>query len=140
MASGSRRKSRIVAFQTLFEAETGRRDPYDVDRVPYVLYFHDDEALHAAYWHDGFGTPASHGCVNLSLADARWLFDWAPPRLPPGWNVVEANAGDPAALWVLIETRTPLPATAAVNPPVGASHSIVYSAVRALKPKASNAR
>jgi lipoprotein-anchoring transpeptidase ErfK/SrfK len=44
-------------------------------RVPYTLYFHKSEGLHGTYWHDRFGTCESHGCVNLSLADARWLFD-----------------------------------------------------------------
>jgi hypothetical protein len=33
--------------------------------------------LHGTYWHDNFGTPMSHGCVNLSNADAQWLFNWA---------------------------------------------------------------
>jgi lipoprotein-anchoring transpeptidase ErfK/SrfK len=33
--------------------------------------------FHGAYWHDYFGTAASHGCINLSPADAKWLYDWA---------------------------------------------------------------
>ena len=43
------------------------------------MYFdYDAEALHGAYWHNNFGTPMSHGCVNLPLDFATWLFDWAP--------------------------------------------------------------
>lgn len=53
--------------------------PYDVKDVPHVMYFdYDAEALHGAYWHNNFGTPMSHGCVNLPLDFATWLFDWAP--------------------------------------------------------------
>ncbi len=53
--------------------------PYDVKDVPHVMYFnYDAEALHGAYWHSNFGTPMSHGCVNLPLDMATFLFDWAP--------------------------------------------------------------
>lgn len=82
-------------------------DPYVVDRVPYVLYFNKDEAVHGAYWHDRFGHRASHGCVNLSLADSRWLFDWAPPKLPVNWSVIEPKAAGLTSLWVLVEDRGP---------------------------------
>ena len=50
---------------------------YDVPAVPYVLFYDKDYALHGAYWHDAFGTPVSHGCVNLRVDDARWLYEWA---------------------------------------------------------------
>ncbi len=50
---------------------------YDVPAVPYVLFYDKDFALHGAYWHDSFGTPVSHGCINLRIDDARWLYDWA---------------------------------------------------------------
>jgi lipoprotein-anchoring transpeptidase ErfK/SrfK len=50
---------------------------YDYDRVPYVQYFYQDYALHAAYWHNSFGRPVSHGCVNLSVPEAEWLYHWA---------------------------------------------------------------
>jgi len=52
-------------------------DPYYFEKIPYVLYYAGSWALHGAYWHDQFGSPASHGCINLSPADARWLFEWA---------------------------------------------------------------
>ncbi len=50
---------------------------YDVPAVPYVLFYDGDFALHGAYWHNDFGFPVSHGCINLRVEDARWLFDWA---------------------------------------------------------------
>lgn len=51
---------------------------YYLPNVPYVMYFYRGYGLHGTYWHNNFGTPMSHGCVNLSTEDARWLFDWAP--------------------------------------------------------------
>ncbi|HEX2731745.1 MAG TPA: L,D-transpeptidase [Polyangiaceae bacterium] len=61
-------------------------DEYAMGDVPYVQYFSGGTALHAAYWHDDFGAPRSHGCVNLSPLDARWLFDWTLPRVPRSWH------------------------------------------------------
>ena len=62
------------------------RETYDLREVPYVQYFHEGFALHGTYWHDGFGRPRSHGCVNLSPRDARYLFDWTEPRVPEAWH------------------------------------------------------
>ncbi|MGH7246307.1 MAG: L,D-transpeptidase [Candidatus Levyibacteriota bacterium] len=51
-------------------------DAYDLPNVPYVMYFYHDFGLHGAYWHDNFGYPMSHGCVNMRQVDAKTLFDW----------------------------------------------------------------
>jgi lipoprotein-anchoring transpeptidase ErfK/SrfK len=51
---------------------------YDLADVPHVMYFFEDYAIHGAYWHNNFGTPMSHGCVNVNLPDAAWLYNWAP--------------------------------------------------------------
>ena len=54
-------------------------EPYEVKDVPYVMYFTDEgHALHGTYWHNNFGTPMSHGCVNLPMDVAEWMFRWAP--------------------------------------------------------------
>src|SRR4029077_3523444 len=74
---------------------TSATSVYAVERVPWVMFFHDDQALHGAYWHDRFGQRHSHGCVNLAPRDARWLFAWAPPALPAGWDAVLPLAGEP---------------------------------------------
>jgi lipoprotein-anchoring transpeptidase ErfK/SrfK len=63
-------------------------EEFELKDIPYVQYFEDGYALHAAYWHDDFGTPRSHGCINLSPEDARWLFGWTEPQLPRGWHGV----------------------------------------------------
>jgi hypothetical protein len=52
-------------------------DFYYLQEVPWTMYFDGDIALHGTYWHDGFGYRASHGCVNASITDAKWLYDWA---------------------------------------------------------------
>jgi lipoprotein-anchoring transpeptidase ErfK/SrfK len=63
------------------ETETMRNnDPSDfyyLDNVPWTMYFDGARALHGAYWRTRFGYPQSHGCINLSVGDSHWLFNWA---------------------------------------------------------------
>ncbi|OQA18217.1 MAG: putative L,D-transpeptidase YciB precursor [Chloroflexi bacterium ADurb.Bin360] len=51
---------------------------YYLPNVPHTMYFYRGYAIHGAYWHNNFGTPMSHGCVNLSLPDAEWFYNFAP--------------------------------------------------------------
>jgi hypothetical protein len=62
------------------------RESFDLRDVPYIQYFYKGYALHGAYWHDRFGRPKSHGCVNLAPNDAAWLFSWTEPHVPPNWH------------------------------------------------------
>jgi len=50
---------------------------YYLPNVPYTMYFYNGYGLHGTYWHHNFGTPMSHGCVNLSIPDSEWMFNWA---------------------------------------------------------------
>jgi lipoprotein-anchoring transpeptidase ErfK/SrfK len=50
---------------------------YFLPDVPYIMYFYKGYGLHGTYWHNNFGTPMSHGCVNLRTDEAAWLFNWA---------------------------------------------------------------
>ena len=50
---------------------------YYLPNVPYIMYFYGSYGLHGTYWHNNFGTPMSHGCVNLTIDDAGWLYNWA---------------------------------------------------------------
>ena len=59
---------------------------YAIQAVPWVMYFEKGYGLHGTFWHRAFGRVQSHGCVNLSPADAERLFDFASPRLPSGWT------------------------------------------------------
>jgi hypothetical protein len=52
-------------------------DGYDIPDVPYVMYFYEGYGFHGAYWHNRFGTPVSHGCVNLAVDKAKWLYTFA---------------------------------------------------------------
>lgn len=50
---------------------------YSLPNVPWVMYFYKDYGFHGTYWHNNFGTPMSHGCVNMTIPDAQWLYNWA---------------------------------------------------------------
>jgi lipoprotein-anchoring transpeptidase ErfK/SrfK len=71
----------------------GQRGFYEVEKVPYTQFFHKDYAFHGAFWHNNFGRPASHGCVNMATKDqnkrwpnvsedAGWLYRWGALGLP----------------------------------------------------------
>ncbi len=70
-------------------------DFYYLADVPWTMYFYQGYGLHAAYWHDDFGHPKSHGCVNLSPLDAYWLFQWTSPTLKPDQRAVRASPENP---------------------------------------------
>ncbi len=66
---------------------------YKLRDVPHVQYFHKNYALHGAYWHDVFGIPRSHGCINLAPADSLRLLQWTGPSIPPGWHGIRTEQG-----------------------------------------------
>jgi lipoprotein-anchoring transpeptidase ErfK/SrfK len=76
---------------------TTTMDAHEVDNkfelrdVPWVEYFEAGYAIHAAPWHDEYGRPRSHGCVNLSPIDARKVFMWTDPPLPTDWHAVYSS-------------------------------------------------
>lgn len=60
-----------------FEAD--RSDAYYLEDVPWTMYFDERRAIHGAYWRANLGFPQSHGCVNMSIGDAQWIYQWAQP-------------------------------------------------------------
>ncbi len=82
----------IFRIHTKFVSATMDSDEvgeeFELRDVPYVQYFEKGYALHGAYWHDRFGVPKSHGCINLAPEDARRIFFWTEPALPTGWYAV----------------------------------------------------
>jgi hypothetical protein len=58
--------------------EQDRSDYYYVEDVPWVMYFDQTRAIHGNYWHNNLGYKHSHGCVNVPVVDAHWLYNWAP--------------------------------------------------------------
>ena len=55
---------------------------YYLPSVPYTMYFYQGYGIHGTYWHNSFGRPMSHGCVNLPTPEAKWFFDWAEVGTP----------------------------------------------------------
>jgi lipoprotein-anchoring transpeptidase ErfK/SrfK len=71
--------------------------PYSYEEVPFTQYI-GRVALHGAFWHDQFGTPRSHGCINLSLADAERLFAFTKPHLGAGVAELAASERNPGTI------------------------------------------
>jgi lipoprotein-anchoring transpeptidase ErfK/SrfK len=63
--------------RTTMSGAYGMPDFYYLQEVPWTMFFDGDIALHGTYWHDGFGYRQSHGCVNMSITDSHWLFQWS---------------------------------------------------------------
>jgi lipoprotein-anchoring transpeptidase ErfK/SrfK len=96
-SSGRRKKDtppavyriRSKSSLTKMAAEEREASHYEVSEVPWATRFRSGLYFHAAYWHDRFGHVNSHGCVNLSALDARWVYDWTEPVMPAGWSELE---------------------------------------------------
>jgi lipoprotein-anchoring transpeptidase ErfK/SrfK len=84
ISSGAKSWTFEGKFAILYKVEYSPLKPpptstseYYIEGVPYFMTYAGNFGFHGAYWHDNFGTAASHGCINLSPADARWLYDWS---------------------------------------------------------------
>ena len=77
------------AIRDPMSGAAGSPRAYALQDVPWVMYFDGDIALHGTYWHDGFGYRRSRGCVNLSISDARWVYEWT------NGNPVDEESGEP---------------------------------------------
>lgn len=76
-----------IAAQRMEGGSRAAGDYYNLPNVQWVQYFYHDYSFHGTYWHNNFGTPMSHGCVNMTNADAKWLYDWASPTVEGyGWH------------------------------------------------------
>lgn len=69
----------------------GQPDFYSLQAVPWVMYYDKDISIHGTYWHDGFGYRHSHGCVNMTITDARWIFDFTQGFYADTWVHVWAS-------------------------------------------------
>ncbi|MBX3051439.1 MAG: LysM peptidoglycan-binding domain-containing protein [Caldilineaceae bacterium] len=65
------------AINTKYSSQRMTGPGYDLPGVPWVMYFYSGYAIHGAYWHNNFGTPMSHGCVNMRPGEAEMLYSWA---------------------------------------------------------------
>ncbi|MEC8425057.1 MAG: L,D-transpeptidase, partial [Myxococcota bacterium] len=89
---------KMVTVDMVSREDAAEDDRYHVEAVPWSMHFWPRYALHGAYWHWGFGNRASHGCVNMSPRDARWIFDRLHPVLPDGWHTVFESTDDPGSI------------------------------------------
>ncbi len=99
--------ARVATGQKNFESPTGwfhtfhKRPAYhmtggadefsvfDLPGVPWDSYITDGGvAIHGTYWHNDFGHPHSHGCINMALLDAKWIYRWTLPTVPPGERLI----------------------------------------------------
>lgn len=76
---------------------------YNLPNVKWVQYFYQEYSFHGTYWHNDFGKPKSHGCINMTNADAKWLFDWAGPTWDGKTTWFSATDDNPGTLVIVTE-------------------------------------
>lgn len=84
---------------------------YDLPNVPYTMFFANEQILqdrgfgiHGTYWHNNFGHPMSHGCINLRTEDAQKLYFWADPKLENGLLSIRSTTDNPGTKVVIYGT------------------------------------
>jgi LysM repeat protein len=80
VSTGTWRTPTVIGTYYIYAryASTRMRGPgYDLPNVPFTQYFYKGYGLHGTYWHSNFGTPMSHGCVNMPTPEAEWAFNWS---------------------------------------------------------------
>lgn len=105
VSTGGKKPTPLGTYQVRAKAATTSMDGdptvpnrYEVSAVPWAVRFGDGLFIHGVYWHDGFGGPRSHGCVNVSPKDAAFFYDWIGPDVPDGWSEVEVPIGSGAVV------------------------------------------
>ncbi|HNS02222.1 MAG TPA: LysM peptidoglycan-binding domain-containing protein [Anaerolineae bacterium] len=81
VSTGSTFATPVGTYSILYHVQSQRMTGpgYDLPNVPWVMYFTNrGHAIHGAYWHNNFGQPMSHGCVNMRPEEARWLYEFTP--------------------------------------------------------------
>jgi hypothetical protein len=84
---------------------------YYLPKVPYTMFFYNDVVarkrgygIHGAYWHNNFGHPMSHGCINMKPEEAGVLFEWAAPEIPQGKRSITVSADNPGTTIIIYGT------------------------------------
>lgn len=98
-----------VRSQKMSGGDRARNTYYYLPNVPWVMFFANSEiarmrgfSFHGTYWHENFGHPMSHGCINMRISDAQLLYDWADPPVtnPKAWSTL-ADATNPGTKVVI---------------------------------------
>lgn len=92
-----------VRSQNMTGGDRALGNYYNLDNVQWVQYFYEDYSFHGTYWHQKFGQPMSHGCVNMTIADAKWLFDWAGPEWDGKTKWYRSSEENPGTLVIVHE-------------------------------------
>lgn len=89
--TGTFRIANKFRFVKMSGGSTALRTYYYLPNVPYTMFFGNSEipasrgfSFHGTYWHNNFGVPMSHGCINMKISEAGLLYNWADPKLPDG--------------------------------------------------------
>ena len=78
---------------------------YNLPNVKWVQYFYQEYSFHGTYWHNDFGRPKSHGCLNMTNSDAKWLFDWAGPTWDGKTVWFNSDEENPGTLVIVQSSR-----------------------------------
>lgn len=89
-----------VPEQTMSGGDRASGSYYSLPNVQWVQYFYRSYAFHGTYWHNNFGTPMSHGCVNMTVEDAEWLFNWAMPEWNGTRNWMRSTTENATLVWI----------------------------------------
>ncbi len=82
-----------VRSQLMEGGSAASNNYYYLPNVEWVQYFYKDYGIHGTYWHNDFGRPKSHGCVNMTNADAKWVWEYLAPEWDgSGWQAVRGEA------------------------------------------------
>lgn len=93
-APGRYQTNRKRPSRHMAAGEPGIGAGFDLPGVPWVCYLtKSGVSFHGTYWHNDFGNPRSHGCINLSPSAARWVYRWTMPVVPAGESLLEKDEG-----------------------------------------------
>lgn len=70
-------RQKLISEDMTGALKADRSDYFYLEDVPYTMYFDEERAIHGIYWPAVLGYPQSHGCINMTIGDAHWLYDWA---------------------------------------------------------------
>ncbi len=101
--------ARVASKHEATPMTSNKDEVYSVADVPWTMFYDGNYALHTSYWHDGFGGTRSHGCINLAPRDARLLYAWSSPDVPPGWSTVYGSEEQPGSLVRVRSAKAPAP-------------------------------
>lgn len=89
-------------FTKMSGGSTALKTYYYLPNVPYVMFFSNDKiaasrgfSIHGTYWHDNFGHPMSHGCINMKTSEAGLIYNWTDPKIPEGKKTVKSSPKKP---------------------------------------------